>query len=323
MLKTAKGQRIEIFEQIMGAPTGRVDRAGGFIRGVKILGRFSRNKGGYEYTPEALRRAAELYEGMKVNVNHPSRSTPNASRGIEDGIGWLENVTVKADGVYGDLAVLKSHPMAEMLFEAAERNPRRFGLSHNASGRTIDRGGKRYVESFDEIRSVDLVQNPATNESLFESEEPAMNKSLLKSKARMIAATPSTDKNKLQMVMRLIEEITGSPVPPPSETADPCESLKKEIRGLLTKPGVNDSDKLMAISEIVGSANQDREYELEEGMREPPARGAKQMAESYRPSGRLHRPGRAVDILESREPRKPTRQEVREASISRMRSRYR
>ena len=46
-----------------------VDRLAGVIRGVKILGLESRN--GRTYLPEALAAAAPLYEGAKVNVNHP------------------------------------------------------------------------------------------------------------------------------------------------------------------------------------------------------------------------------------------------------------
>ena len=46
-----------------------VDRQAGVIRGVKILGLESRN--GRSYLPEALSQAAPLYEGAKVNVNHP------------------------------------------------------------------------------------------------------------------------------------------------------------------------------------------------------------------------------------------------------------
>lgn len=151
-----------------------VDRDAGVIRGVKILGRVSRN--GREYSETALREAAAIYEGLGVNTNHPNRATPNISRTVEEGIGWLENVTVKPDGVYGDFNVIKSHHMANSLFEVAERKPDRFGLSHNASGDVVERGGKPLVESIKSVRSVDLVQNPATVNSLFESEDPVTTK---------------------------------------------------------------------------------------------------------------------------------------------------
>lgn len=161
--------------EAFGTPT-KVDRESGVITGVKVLGTHSRNKGGYDYSPEARQQAATLYEGIKVNTNHPERTRPNATRGVEEGVGWLKNCRVADDGVYADLHVLKSHPFAPLLFEAAERNPAHLGLSHNADGASVVRGGKRIIESIDKVRSVDIVGNPATNESLFESEEPVTTK---------------------------------------------------------------------------------------------------------------------------------------------------
>jgi hypothetical protein len=146
-----------------------VDREAGVIRGVKILGAESKN--GRTYSPKAMKDAAAMYEGMGVNTNHPSRDKPGVERPIQDGIGWLEGVEVKADGVYGNLHIVKAHAMANSMFEIAERKPDRLGLSHNASGVTSQNKGKTVVESIESVRSVDIVQNPATNNSLFESED--------------------------------------------------------------------------------------------------------------------------------------------------------
>ncbi len=193
-----------------------VDREAGIIRNVKILGSHSRNKGGYEYTPSAMRQAATLYEGMKVNTNHPDRATPNASRRLEDGIGWLKNVTVlEGDGVYGDMHVLKSHPMANLLFEAAERNPSHLGLSHNASGERVERGGRRFVESLETVRSVDLVGKPATNNSLFESED-AVTTRTVKDILEQLTAGPQ--KSRLITLM----EMDGMPFDPTMPVAEPA-----------------------------------------------------------------------------------------------------
>ncbi len=149
-----------------------VDRDAGVIRGVKVLGRESRN--GREYTDRALQEAATLYEGIGVNLNHPDRRETNLERPVEAGFGWLQGVEVKTDGVYADLHYLRSHALAAVLVEAAERNPRRFGLSHNAEGKVARRDGKTIVESIEKVRSVDVVQNPATNAGLFESEDREM-----------------------------------------------------------------------------------------------------------------------------------------------------
>lgn len=185
-----------------------VDRDAGVIRGVKILGRFSRNgDNGREYSNNAMKQAAVMYEGLGVNTNHPDRSTPRANRDIQEGIGWLENVTVKDDGVYGDLALIKSHPMANPLFEVAERNPKRFGLSHNASGDSVDRGGRRLVESITTVRSVDVVQNPATNQSLFESEDPVATTTTLKDLMESLPAKSRERKGLMDLM-----EMDGMPM---------------------------------------------------------------------------------------------------------------
>lgn len=154
----------------------RVDRDAGVIHGVRILGRISRN--GREYSPAALAQAARLYEGLGVNLNHADRPQSPGARNVEEGFGWLESIDIREDGVYGDLHYFRAHPQAEVIVEAAIRNPRRFGLSHHAHGSVVQRQGKNVVESIETIRSVDLVQNPATNNGLFESETSRMNRTI-------------------------------------------------------------------------------------------------------------------------------------------------
>lgn len=147
----------------------KIDRAAGVITGVKVLGRVSRN--GREYSEKAMEDASRLYEGCKVNVDHPSRDRPNAERGFMEGFGELRNVHREQGGVYADLHFLKSHPAAAAVCEMAERFPRQFGLSHNADGSIRRDGEKVIVESVEAVISVDIVGRPATNEGLFESVE--------------------------------------------------------------------------------------------------------------------------------------------------------
>lgn len=154
--------------EITFSDTPQVDREAGVIRGVKILGRTSRNH--RVYSDAALNQAAYLYEGLAVNLDHPAPSQAGAGRAVAEGFGWLTSVGVREAGVFGDLHYLRSHPQAEMIAEAAERNPRRFGLSHNAVGQVRHREGQVIVEAIDKVHSVDIVQNPATSSGLFESE---------------------------------------------------------------------------------------------------------------------------------------------------------
>ena len=69
-------QVLQEFVDSRGVQLG-VDREAGVLRGVKILGLQSRN--GRSYLPEALSAASKLYEGAKVNVNHP-KGNPLAPR---------------------------------------------------------------------------------------------------------------------------------------------------------------------------------------------------------------------------------------------------
>lgn len=148
----------------------KVDRKHGVIRNVKVLGLVSEN--GRRYLPEAVKEAADLYEGVRVNVDHPE-GKPTDQRSAYDRFGKLENIRwVEGEGLYGDLVFLRSHPMAERICEAAERMPDVFGLSHNAGGDgDYDKNGVFVVSNIVEVRHVDLVADPATTKSLQESRQ--------------------------------------------------------------------------------------------------------------------------------------------------------
>jgi hypothetical protein len=162
-----RGMRLT--EQTAIAPR-RVDREAGLIEGVRILGPDSRN--GRRYSIKAMNEAARLYEGAPVNVDHPANDRKD--RPLAEAFGWIRNVRTEPDGVYGDLHYLRSHPQAEMVAEAAERNPHRIGLSHHAEGTVRMDGQRVIVETVERVYSVDLVQTPATNAGLFESEGKRM-----------------------------------------------------------------------------------------------------------------------------------------------------
>jgi len=145
-----------------------VDAAAGVIRGVKILGLHSRN--GRTYPPEALARAARLYEQAKVNVNHP-RGNPAGPRDYRDRIGAIRNVVVRpGEGLFGDLHFNPKHALAEQLAWDAEHAPQNVGFSHNVQARTTRRGDQIVVEEITSVQGVDLVADPATTRGLFESD---------------------------------------------------------------------------------------------------------------------------------------------------------
>ena len=145
----------------------RVDREAGILRGVKILGLESRNN--RSYLPEALARAAALYEGAKVNVNHP-KGNPLGPRDYQDRLGTIQNVSPRAgEGLFADLHFNPRHALAEQLMWDAEHAPENVGLSHNVEARTSRRGERVVVEEITQVQSVDLVADPATTRGLFES----------------------------------------------------------------------------------------------------------------------------------------------------------
>lgn len=144
----------------------RVDRERKVIRDVKVLGLVSKN--GRRYTRDAIREAARLYEGRKVKANHPRK--PNEIRDVDDTLGWFEGIEIREDGLYArEFHYLESHPLSARIVEAADRNPALFGFSHNIQGDTRDEAdGTETVTRITEVRSVDLVDDPATTGGLFE-----------------------------------------------------------------------------------------------------------------------------------------------------------
>lgn len=154
-----------------------VDRDAGTIDNVLVCGFSSEN--GRSYSADVLRKAVSRYEGKVVNCDHGKEAT------IDRRLGWLTNVRPGADGrPRATFNVLKTHPMADRVFEAAERNPSLFGLSHVAFCQSKMVRGVEVIESIEEVESVDLVANPATTKGLHESKNmPTTLKKWLESSA--------------------------------------------------------------------------------------------------------------------------------------------
>ncbi|MDO5112850.1 MAG: hypothetical protein Q4E67_00585 [Planctomycetia bacterium] len=140
----------------------------GILSGVKILGLVSKN--GRRYPPETLLEAKELYEGAKVNVNHP-KGDPLTPRDYQDRIGYIRNVVFRPEeGLYADLYFNPHHPLAEQLIWDAANAPKNVGFSHNIRAKTVREGDTVVVKKILAVQSVDLVADPATTSGLFESE---------------------------------------------------------------------------------------------------------------------------------------------------------
>jgi hypothetical protein len=144
----------------------RIDAEAGVLRGVKVLGLASRN--GRVYPAETLLKAMPLYEGAKVNVNHP-QGNPRGPRDYRDRIGMIRNVAAQPDaGLFADFHFNPKHPLAEQLAWDARHAPENVGFSHNVEARVARRGQELIVEEILTVQGVDLVADPATTCGLFE-----------------------------------------------------------------------------------------------------------------------------------------------------------
>lgn len=157
----------QIRERTVAAEALKVNREAGVILGVKCLGVESKN--GRIYSQASLGQAVGLYENVDVNLDHTAGDP--TQRGMVEGFGVLKNAKLGTDGVFADLHYLKSHPLAEMIVERAERFPEQFGMSHVALGEVVEAAdGTLVVESLSAVESVDIVRKPATTGGLFESQ---------------------------------------------------------------------------------------------------------------------------------------------------------
>jgi hypothetical protein len=102
-------------------------------------------------------------------VNHP-KGNPAAPRDYQDRIGVIRNVSPRpGEGLFADFYFNPKHALAEQLIWDAEHAPENVGFSHNVEARTLRRGEQIVVEAITRVQSVDLVADPATTRSLFES----------------------------------------------------------------------------------------------------------------------------------------------------------
>ena len=137
-----------------------VERQGGYVRNVALLGPESRN--GYRYAASAMQSAAPLYEGRPLFIDHPEQGP--TQRKLRDFAGQVVQPRLEANKLRGDLKLLG--PNANWLFDLIEAAPRDVGLSHVVMGRRSADG--QLVEQIDRVLSVDIVAFPATTQSFKE-----------------------------------------------------------------------------------------------------------------------------------------------------------
>lgn len=238
----------------------RIDREAGIIRDVKILGYESTN--GREYTRDAVAKSKPLYEGAKVYSNH-QRDPKNPERKNEDRWGKLQNTNIREDGLYGDLQYLKTHRDTEAILESIERF-QDTGLSHDAGGEYKTVRGKQIVESITKVYSVDLVQNPATNRNLFESETPTVTKRKVLAVLREHASMPlaarllarmveMSDVYSPEMEMEDASDAAGEAADPQGEID---EAFKAAVSAIVDSTSLSTDDKIAKIKMLLDTKDQ-------------------------------------------------------------------
>lgn len=186
----------------MGIAADRVDETNHVVRGVKVIG--LRSVKGYDYSPKAIAEAADKYNGARVYVGH-NRNGRTGTYG--ERLGVLRNFTTKEGGGYADLHYNPHHPQAAQFVYDAKHNPEVLGLSHHADIAMARNKGRNVVESIDKVYSVDVVNVPATNESLFESEDDPMPKTL----KQLIEGASADDRKELAVLEDMMSGGAMSP----------------------------------------------------------------------------------------------------------------
>jgi hypothetical protein len=144
------------------------------IKNVCMLSPDSRNN--RTYTDEAMNALVESYEGARAYQDHPD--DPTAPRSTKDRIGRWHNIRLEGGKIRGDLHYDPNHPYAKSLIWAAQNCPEHCGVSHNVEAEGYEGDDGHFtVTRPTEVRSVDIVDDPATNKSLLESNKPRRRRS--------------------------------------------------------------------------------------------------------------------------------------------------
>jgi len=121
------------------------------------------------YTPECLTKSVALLEGAKCYADHDKSG---GTRGVRDLIGIYRDVVYESNKVKGTLHLLDDgSEMSNKVLAIVEQMPELVGNSISARGRYHREDGRDIIEELTKVNSVDIVTDPATTSSLFESIE--------------------------------------------------------------------------------------------------------------------------------------------------------
>jgi hypothetical protein len=151
---------------------GNIDRATHVIRDTTLIGPLSVNgKGGRRYSEAALKKIASMAEGLPGYINHVAPGDAFKPRDVRELAVRHRNVRFDAatQTVRSDMHVLPAH--ADLVFGLAEQFGDHIGNSLVSRGAVRMEGDTEVVEDVLQLRSADLVSDPASTKGLFESDQ--------------------------------------------------------------------------------------------------------------------------------------------------------
>lgn len=149
----------------LNRPFAEAEVSGNLIHGVAVLTASSKN--GRRYSRSALEDVVELAQenAVQVFLDHDRGSR---ERSVKDLAGTLRNPRLAGGVVRGDLQVLDVEA-GRLIKAVAEGEPALAGLSIAARGEVEATDEGAVVRAVEWLGSVDVVTEPATTSSLFES----------------------------------------------------------------------------------------------------------------------------------------------------------
>jgi hypothetical protein len=142
-----------------------------------------------------------------------------------------------------------------MIVEAAQRNPRLLGLSHNAKGRERRVNGESVIETIESVQSVDLVADPATVSGLFEQKGNITMKKVKDLIETLKPTRPGYAKGLLEMAeagLMTPDAEMAEPAPPApeadGETGDHEQALKDGFKAAIH--AIVDDDSMDMVAKV-------------------------------------------------------------------------
>lgn len=306
---------------------GFVDRARGLVKRVRICGNDGKN--GYAYSPRTKRILKSLYEGFAVRWDHLAPG----QGGSRTGFAVIRNVTDDPDGMRGDLQLFYPEGTEEQRFLGlCEQNARGIGLSHHilAHKAALKRQGATTLVDTDDpkhikLASVDLVEEPSTNHSIFEGtqlmtvegyqhifeqeEAPADGYALLSQ--AMAAFQASGDTDMATKIHKLLKPQAKEEAAP----ASPAEAAPEEMKEQAQTPegfvAISESalDRLAkslnvkptaSLKKLLAKGSLEDALEILESLKAPAPAPGKQTTNQPRPNGKAEVVPNTVEARKAR-----------------------